>query len=156
MGLNRIEGTDNSEIIDGTADSEEIRAFRGDDTLNGFGGNDLLRGGKGNDILNGGDGNDRLRGDAGNDILTGGAGSDRFIFNNRGGTDTVTDYTDEVDRLDFTNFNITATATETAFDILMSHAEQVGSDTVFTMDGGEVIILQNVAITDLDVGDIRI
>lgn len=156
MARNRIEGTDDSETINGTIGNDEIRAFRGDDTLNGLDGNDELRGGKGDDILNGGNGNDRLRGDAGNDILTGGDGADRFIFNIRGGIDTVTDYTDEVDRLDFTNFNIEATATDSAFDILMSHAEQVGDDTVFTMDGGEVIILEDVLISVLDAGDFRI
>lgn len=138
MARNRIEGTDDSETINGTIGNDEIRAFRGDDTLNRL------------------DGNDELRGDAGNDILTGGDGADRFIFNIRGGIDTVTDYTDEVDRLDFTNFNIEATATDSAFDILISHAEQVGDDTVFTMDGGEVIILEDVLISVLDAGDFRI
>lgn len=156
MGLNRIEGTDAGEIINGTSGDEEIRAFGGDDTLNGLDGNDLLRGGKGNDILNGGNGNDRLRGDAGNDILTGGAGRDRFIFNNRGGNDTVTDYEDEVDRLDVTNFGIEATATQSAFDILMGHAQQVGGNVVFTMAGGETITLQNVLLSALDAGDFRI
>lgn len=138
MARNRIEGTEDSETINGTIRNDEIRAFRGDDTLNRL------------------DGNDELRGDAGNDILTGGDGADRFIFNIRGGIDTVTDYTDEVDRLDFTNFNIEATATDSAFDILISHAEQVGDDTVFTMDGGEVIILEDVLISVLDAGDFRI
>ena len=156
MGLARIKGTDAGEIINGTAGDEEIRAYGGDDTLNGLDGNDLLRGGKGNDILNGGNGNDRLRGDAGNDILTGGDGRDRFIFNNRGGQDKVTDYQDETDRLDFTNFGIEATATDSAFDILMSKADQVGSDVVFTMDGGETITIQNVTLSIFDAGDFRI
>ena len=156
MGLNRINGTDASEIINGTSGNDEIRGERGDDTLNGQAGDDLLRGGKGNDTLDGGDGNDRLRGDAGDDILTGGAGRDRFIFNVRGGNDTVTDFENGSDRLDFTNYGITATETQTAFDILMGKAEQVGSDVVFTMDGGETMTIQNVTLDIFDAGDFRI
>jgi Ca2+-binding RTX toxin-like protein len=156
MGLPRIEGDDFDNILDGTINAEEIRGDRGNDTIRGFGGNDRLRGDKGNDIIDGGDGNDRLRGDAGDDILTGGAGRDRFTFNNRGGKDTVTDFTNGEDRLDFTNFNIVATAQDSAFTILMSKADQVGSDVVFTMDGGEVFTLQNVDIAMLDVTDFRI
>lgn len=156
MARNRIMGTDASELINGTAGNDEIRGERGNDILNGLSGDDLLRGGKGDDVLNGGDGNDRLRGDAGNDILTGGNGSDRFIFNNRGGNDTVTDYQDEIDRLDFTNFGIVASDTQSAFDILMSKARQVGNDVVFTMDGGETVAIQNVTLSIFDAGDFRI
>jgi len=100
--------------------------------------------------LRGGAGNDRLRGDHGDDTLIGGDGHDRFIFDLQGDTDTVKDYQDEVDRLDFTNFNLAG------FDELMSHAAQVGGNTVFTMAGGEVVILENVLISVLDAGDFRI
>lgn len=150
MGLPKIEGDDNNNVLNGQDIAEEIRGRRGDDTLTGNGGNDRLIGDKGNDILSGGDGNDRLKGGAGDDDLTGGAGVDRFTFDLRGGTDTVNDYTDEIDRLDFTNFSLGT------FDNLISHAAQVGSDTVFTMDGGEVMILKNVLLSNLDAGDFRI
>ena len=150
MGLPRISGTSGNDRLVGTLASEEFRGFAGDDRIFGGGGNDLLRGGDGNDKLFGGSGNDRLRGDHGDDILTGGAGNDRFIFDLQGGTDTVKDYQDEVDRLDFTNFHLAG------FDDLMSHAAQVGNNTVFTMAGGETIILENVLISVLDAGDFRI
>ena len=150
MGLPRIEGTSGNDKLVGTAAAEEIRGLAGDDRLVGRGGNDRLRGGDGDDTLIGGNGNDRLRGDHGDDTLRGGAGNDRFIFNLEGGTDTVKDYQDEIDRLDFTNFNLAG------FDDLMSHAAQVGDNTVFTMTSGEVIILENVLISVLDAGDFRI
>lgn len=174
MGRNRIDGTSSNDIINGTVGDDEIRGGRGDDILNGLDGDDRLRGGKdndtldggngndrlrgedGNDILIGGDGNDRLKGGSGDDLLTGGTGRDKFVFDLRGGTDTITDYVDEEDRLDFSNFGITATTTESAFDVLMSHADQVGDDVVFTMDGGETMIVENVLISVLDAGDFRI
>jgi Ca2+-binding RTX toxin-like protein len=59
----------------------------------------LLNGGGGSDILNGGGGADVLMGGVGADRLTGGAGADAFLFNNRIGADTVTDFTSGADRL---------------------------------------------------------
>jgi Ca2+-binding RTX toxin-like protein len=156
MGLPRIRGNDNPETLIGTNDAEEIRGEGGNDIINGLDGSDLLRGGRGDDTIDGGAGNDRLRGDRGNDILTGGEGRDRFSFDIRGGTDRVTDYNDAEDRLDFTNFNIEPTLADSAFEILMSHAEQVGDDTVFTMDGGETIIIENTQIAVFDASDFRL
>lgn len=168
MGRSKIRGTDDSETLTGTGDAEEIRARDGDDLLQGLGGNDRLRGdrgndtlegglgddrlngGKGNDTLLGGDGNDRIDGDAGDDLLTGGAGSDRFKFDLRGGHDTITDFTNGEDRLDFTNFGFASVA-----DILARATEQ-GGDVVISLAGGEIITLQNVALASLDVSDFRI
>ena len=150
MGRPRIRGTDESETLNGTSASEEIRGERGDDILNGFGGDDRLRGGKGNDTLDGGEGNDRLRGDRGDDTLTGGAGRDRFTFDLRGGHDTVTDFTNGEDKLDFTNFGF-ATVND-----LLARAVQNGDDVVFTLAGGEMITLENVSLGMLDVTDFRI
>ena len=149
MGLIKILGTRGDDVITGTILDEEILGDRGNDTLSGGGGNDLLRGGKGDDILNGGDGNDRLRGDAGNDDLTGGAGRDRFIFNLQGGNDIVRDYTDGVDRLDFTNFGFLGDDAA-----VLARATQVGANVVFSMAGGETMTLQNVQIGVLDGTDI--
>ncbi|MDX2217028.1 MAG: choice-of-anchor Q domain-containing protein [Oculatellaceae cyanobacterium bins.114] len=97
---NTVAGYDNSnDVINGQA---------GDDRLDGKGGNDLLRGNQGNDTLFGRDGDDRLSGGEGDDTLTGGsgkntlsgaAGSDRFVLTRSGGTDTITDFIDGVDRL---------------------------------------------------------
>ncbi len=150
MGLRRIKGTSASETLNGSDGNEEIRGERGNDIINGLAGDDRLRGGKDNDIIDGGDGNDRLRGDAGDDVLTGGAGRDRFTFDLRGGHDTVKDFTDGEDRLDFTNFAFASV------DDLLAHAVQDGNNVVFTLDGGEIVTLENVSLGMLDVTDFRI
>lgn len=147
MGRLKILGTGLNDILNGTAADEDVIGFRGDDTLNGGEGNDRLIGGRGNDILDGGAGNDRLRGDQGDDILTGGEGRDRFIFNLQGDSDTVTDYTDGTDRLDFSNFGFADV------NALLSTAAQSGADVVFTMATGESMTLQNVQLGVLGGGD---
>lgn len=147
----KIRGNDAPQTLNGTATNDEIRGEGGNDVLNGLAGADLLRGGKGNDTLDGGDGNDRLRGDAGDDVLTGGAGNDRFIFSDRGGHDTVTDFHHGEDVLfisaegiaDMTNLSITevdghavvsffANGATTAFDLLgVTAASLTASDFIF-------------------------
>jgi hypothetical protein len=48
-----------------------------------------------------GSGNDSLSGGTGSDILTGGAGADNFVFTNRVGVDTVTDFNSTLDAFSF-------------------------------------------------------
>lgn len=147
MGRTVIFGTSGDDILVGTEGREEIRGGRGNDTISGLGDHDRLRGGRGNDIMDGGDGNDRLRGDHGDDMVTGGAGRDRFIFNLQGGNDIVTDYTDESDRLDFSNFGF-ATAAE-----VIANAVQNGADVIFTMVTGETMTLLNTDLVSLEATD---
>lgn len=142
----KIEGNNNDNRLVGTGNNDEIRGRDGDDRLSGRGGNDRLRGDDGNDTLDGGSGNDRLRGDHGNDVLTGGADSDRFIFNRQGGADRVTDFQDGVDKLDFTNFNLTPQE-------VIDHAAQDGADVLITLDTGETVRLEGFAIGQLDSSD---
>lgn len=132
------------------SDRHKIEGTSGPDNLTGSIGDDDIRGRQGDDTIAGRDGDDRLRGDKGDDLLTGNDGRDRFIFNLQGGDDTVTDFADGQDRLDFTNFHF-ASAQQ-----LLDHAEQVGSDVVFTLDGGETVTLDNVKLAALDASDFLI
>lgn len=75
--------------------------FTDNDSLDGGTGNDLLRGDFGNDILLGGAGIDTLDGGTGNDTLTGGTEADLFVFNNKSGRDTLTDFVSGTDDLQF-------------------------------------------------------
>lgn len=59
--------------------------------INGTNDDDMLFGTDGNDTINGMYGNDVLHGGKGNDILAGGAGDDTYIFNKGDGHDTISD-----------------------------------------------------------------
>ena len=63
--------------------------------------NDVFVGDANDNVLNGWNGVDRLTGGEGNDTLIGGAGNDRFIFTDNWGDDTITDFEDGGDLLDF-------------------------------------------------------
>jgi Ca2+-binding RTX toxin-like protein len=90
----------NDSIITGSAYAE-VYLNDGDDvaTLGNNGG--WARGGNGNDTLIGGSGNDILDGGGGNDIISGGAGADTFKFSDGFGNDTITDFEDGVDTLEY-------------------------------------------------------
>ena len=90
--LEKITGTNLSEILIGTEEADRIKGLKGNDTLGGKAGNDVLNGGadddvlfgvEGDDALTGGDGNDLLRGQSGNDVLNGGVGDDTLFGGNQ-------------------------------------------------------------------------
>ncbi|MBA1158390.1 CAP domain-containing protein [Microvirga mediterraneensis] len=99
-GRNTLKGTSGSDTIKGLGGNDKIYGNGGDDKLYGGSGNDALTGHGGNDRLYGNDGNDRLSGGSGNDTLTGGRGADTFRFSGKWGADTITDYSDGIDRID--------------------------------------------------------
>jgi Ca2+-binding RTX toxin-like protein len=114
-----IYGRDGNDTIVGGGGNDDLEGGRGNDRLFGGNGNDDVYGGSGNDFLSGGSGRDDLSGDSGNDtldggagaddlyggrgndLMTGGAGSDIFEFTNLSGNDTITDFTDGIDRIEF-------------------------------------------------------
>jgi VCBS repeat-containing protein len=69
--IQKVIGSNSSDILTGDAVSNTLMGGDGDDQLFGNGGNDLLNGGAGDDYLNGGAGDDTLIGGAGADILDG-------------------------------------------------------------------------------------
>ena len=73
--------------------------------INGNGGRDILEGGGGRDALNGGAGADTLNGGRGRDEVTGGNGADLFVFSNGGPRDTITDFTFDLDQIQFVGAN---------------------------------------------------
>ncbi|MGF1535318.1 MAG: calcium-binding protein [Elainellaceae cyanobacterium] len=103
-----ISGNDGSDTIRGRTGNDIISGGQGMDIIRGDSGNDIIIGNLGNDRLFGNGGNDEIRGDrgadvlfglAGSDILTGGGGRDTFVVSNQGGSDTITDFSSEDDRV---------------------------------------------------------
>jgi Ca2+-binding RTX toxin-like protein len=109
-----------------------------------------LRGTSGNDSISGTSGNDTIFGGAGNDTMAGGAGNDTFVFRANLGQDTVTDFTVGSDVLEFRD-GIFADAAA-----VLAAATASGSDTLITIDAGNTILLKNVAVANLHVGDFHI
>lgn len=140
LGTKAADVFDFSGIAQVTGGALMVDGGNGDDTLIGTKFADVLRGGAGDDTITGGDGND---------TLTGGAGNDTFRFTARFDHDTITDFaagTAIGDVIDFTSLFADFTAVLVA-------SQQVGGDTVITLDGNNTLTLQNVAISQLNAND---
>jgi Ca2+-binding RTX toxin-like protein len=113
-----LEGSNSSDLINGNEFDNKLFGLGGDDIIKAFNGNDVIGGGSGNDTLYGGDGIDTIDGGSGDDIivggrdlniLTGGDGSDTFVYGSDYGSDTITDFAPNVDKLDFKSLFLNAT-----------------------------------------------
>lgn len=109
-----------------------------------------VRGGAGNDHLVGGRGADILTGGGGDDLLTGGQGADHFDFAALFGNDTITDFAATGPAHDVVQFGAGIFAD---FADLQQHMAAVGNDVVITLDGGNSIVLQHVALANLSAVD---
>lgn len=122
-GRDRINGFDGDDQINGKNGADFLWGGMGNDTVRGGNGNDMLYGGPGDDQLNGNQGDDRIFGSTGNDqiwggqgddLLRGGVGNDTLtgdvVLNNHQGrntfvlaadegTDTITDFQVDLDRI---------------------------------------------------------
>jgi len=165
-GDDLLQGNDGNDVISGGHDDDKLLGGRGNDTLKGddgddrlqgdvgndqlFGGDgkDDLQGGDGRDVLNGGDGNDRLVGGAGDDLLTGGKGNDVLAFGRGFGHDVVTDFGGK-DVIEFDD------GLFGNFKAVIAASRQVGQDTVITLDDGNAITLEHVALSSLHADDFR-
>ena len=95
--------------------------------------------GAANDVVTGGVGTD--------DILSGGAGADTFQFAPSFGHDTIVNFEPGEDKIDF-DLAIFATV-----DDILAHTQQVGSDTVITVDQASSVTLTNVSTSTLSASD---
>ncbi|WP_424989957.1 hypothetical protein [Fluviibacterium sp. S390] len=158
-GVERINGLTGNDTIDATglATGVTIASGAGNDVVTGGSagdvifagtGNDTLLGAGGADALIGAAGNDRLDGGAGGDFYLGGAGSDSFAWSDGFGRDVVKDYTDGLDRLDFTTHSgVTKLA-----DLSIS---QSGAHVIMTLSAGgaDQITLADTLATVLTASD---
>jgi serralysin len=158
-GNDTLNGGNGNDAILGLAGNDTLNGGNGKDVLDGGGGNDKLTGGNGedmlfgsvgNDDLDGGNGKDTVNGGAGDDVLTGGNGPDLFVFNAGFagfGDDVITDFSNN-DHIQFDDELF-----ESPEDVLDA-SEQVGGNTVITLDAENTVTLLGVA--NLQAGDISI
>ncbi|HZN84939.1 MAG TPA: hypothetical protein VFC01_35380, partial [Mycobacterium sp.] len=81
------------------------------------------------------------------DILSGGAGADTFQFAPSFGHDTIVNFEPGVDKIDFDQ------AIFATVDDILAHTQQVGSDTVITVDQASSVTLTNVDMSTLSASD---
>lgn len=149
-GDDEVFGGIGNDTIKAGSGADLVEAGEGDDVVDAGSGDDIVRGGAGNDTLDGGSGNDRIEGGAGNDVLTGGSGLDVFVFAAGFGKDTITDFRLSGSSADMLEFDADIFAD---FDAAIAAAEQIGGDTVFTIDADTVLTLKNVALASLSQND---
>ena len=68
-----------------TNDDDRLNGTQDSDVIPGLGGDDRLHGERGSDSLYGGEGDDRLNGGIGSDLMVGGTGNDVYFIINAGG-----------------------------------------------------------------------
>ena len=150
-----------NDTIWGTSGGNTLRGYGGEDYLSGRGGTDLLEGGSGDDTLYGGSGADTLKGGSGSDILDGGggggadhlfgdSGTDQFHFDRGEGYDVIHDFENNVDVIQFDNFDYLSTTSD-AFEFATTQVDDVYFD--FGADGQ--ILVENITIAQL-LNDIEI
>jgi Ca2+-binding RTX toxin-like protein len=136
------------------------------DTITGSGDNDFITGSNGADLIDGRAGSDLIVGRRGDDILIGGNGpaEERFGFTVGDGHDVIRDFNASSDDLLFsygTADTGSATNLTNGWHITTDEghtltATQQGADTLLTWDaGGDTVLLQNVAVTDISTDDLH-
>jgi Ca2+-binding RTX toxin-like protein len=169
-GNDKLYGQGDDDVLKGGDGRDLLKGAWGDDKLYGESGNDKLKGGTGNDKLVGGSGIDALYGEAGNDTLKGGSGEDRllggtgddvltggrhadlFVFRTGWGVDTITDFDAKGGVHDTLNLR-GLISVRNGSDLKNNHLEVDGDDVVVNGRNGDVVVLQNVDLADLDKGD---
>jgi Ca2+-binding RTX toxin-like protein len=151
-GKDILRGGRDDDTLSGDAGNDVLKGGAGDDELNGGSQKDKLYGGRGEDILRGGSGNDILAGLADDDTLIGGTGKDSFVFYAGNGHDTVTDFEDNTDTvvLDQTIWGGGLSVSQ----VLSNYASVVSGDTVFDFGGGDVLVVEGMAVINFLADDI--
>lgn len=147
FGNDRMVGGSGNETIIGRMGNDSIEGGPGRDTLFGRLGNDSLQGGAQDDVLFGGAGQDLLSGGARNDRLWGGVGRDTFVFLPRDGIDVISDFLNQIDKIDLTAFD------GVKFEDIIQNAEQFGTSVVIRFDSGDSLTINHFALSKLSVDD---
>lgn len=143
-GWDRLEGGIGNDSLYGNIGADTLIGGDGHDLLSGASGDDQLSGGAGDDSLYGNQGVDRIDGGAGDDALRGGTLSDTFVFAESFGNDTISDFEDFQDVL---QFDTGLTQAQDAGALLDAHASTVTGGIEIDFGTGEVLLLEG--LTDI-------
>ena len=167
-GSDAIAGGGGGDSLYGDATDMFGNSGGGNDRISGNAGNDFIAGDAvfmndaavgGNDHLRGGDGADLIYGDGqvmsataqgGDDLLWGGEGGDRFFFVGNFGDDTIFDYEDGVDRINFADYGAGLT-----FEDLVITDDGAGTGTLIDAAGFGTIALKGVSSALITEDDFR-
>ncbi|HRH82134.1 MAG TPA: calcium-binding protein [Thiobacillaceae bacterium] len=159
IGMTGFEAANGIEIIDAGAAAGPVRilgdgaanrfdfsqsGFVGTIEVNAGGGNDTVIGTAGGETLRGESGNDVLDGFGGDDLLFGGYGKDIFVAGADWGRDTVADFQNGYDKLDFHASGATGIA-----DLMFA---QVGTNTEISL-GDDTLVLLGINVAAVDSTD---
>ncbi len=135
---------DGADTVFGTHGADTVAGDAGDDLIEGGDGDDSLDGGSGDDTVIGGGGNDVVIGGAGNDQMIGGTGQNAFVFLLQGQRqfDTIVDFQPGFDRV--------------FVDSLFYNTAISGEDVLLDFGGGEILMLEGLARTPLEPGDVAL
>ncbi|TCR62257.1 ExeM/NucH family extracellular endonuclease [Bosea sp. BK604] len=151
-GDDSVNGGNGIDTIKAGSGNDAIDAGEGNDVIDAGSGNDTILVGAGNDVVDAGSGDDRIVGGAGDDALTGGSGHDAFVFAAGFGKDTIADFKTTGSSSDIMEF---ASDIFVDFADAMDAADQVGADTVFTIDADTSLTLKGVQLASLAQDDFR-
>lgn len=140
------------DIAKGYDGNDRMYGLGGRDKLFGNDGNDRIYGGSDKDTLSGGDGDDILNGGKGRDKLIGGNGADIFEFNTGDDKAFVIDMdatSAAHDRIDLSGLD----SVRNWFDLSNNHMYQDGANVVIDGGDGDMMVIRNTALEDLNKGD---
>ena len=156
-------GGNRNETYNGRGGNDTLHGGWGNDRLNGGTGNDGVYGQGGNDRLSGGPGDDYVAGDVGRDVVSGGSGSDTFAYTANGpfllggsGIDRITDFDPRGADHDLLIMLINYNFGVNDFAALRRGMRMDHGDTVMNFGNGDVLILENVKISQLQADDFLI
>ena len=147
QGNDLIRAGDGNDVLNGGSGVDTIKGNAGRDAIDGGDNSDFLFGGADADTIKGGNGNDRIMGGRGDDVMTGNAGADIFIFQRYTDDDVITDFQNNVDKLDLSAYNVNSR--NELFSKGGIFSDGSGSIIDLTVVGGDGIIM----VEDMSVGD---